>query len=134
PFDIDAVLVGAGEQGHVLSSQSVVPSNSVGNDGRVRVPDVWHVVGIVERARDVHVGLRTTDRGRTKSPHTASSQSGTVDATALAVGNQCRQTSAAHRHGYATGQACHAGATIARASAGASNPRNHTQKSPVESK
>src|SRR5215470_3796295 len=40
PFDIDAVLVGAGEQGHVLSSQSVVPSNGVGNDGGVRVPDV----------------------------------------------------------------------------------------------
>jgi len=57
-----------------------------------------------------------------------------VDATALTVGNQRRQTSAEHRHGCVFGYVCHDGATIARLTSGSSWLRNQNQNSPVDNR
>ncbi len=56
PLDLEAVLVGAGEEERVVAEQAVPPGDRVGDDGRVGVPDVGRVVHVVDRRRHVELG------------------------------------------------------------------------------
>ena len=49
PGDLEAVLVGAGEEEDVVADQAVPAGQGVGGDRRVGVPDVGHVVHVVDR-------------------------------------------------------------------------------------
>ncbi len=53
PQDLLAVLVGAGQEPHVLAPLPVPPADRVGGDRRVRVPDVWGVIDVVDGRGDV---------------------------------------------------------------------------------
>ena len=53
PLELQAVLVGAGEVEDLLAAQPVEPGDEVGGHGVVRVPDVGHVVRVVDRRGDV---------------------------------------------------------------------------------
>ncbi len=53
PLELQAVLVGAGEVEDLLTAQPVEPGDEVGGHGVVRVPDVGHVVRVVDRGGDV---------------------------------------------------------------------------------
>ena len=65
-----AVLVGAGEEEHVLPALAHVPGEDVGADRRVRVPEVRRRVDVVDRRRDVegHRRAKATRAGRRFSP------------------------------------------------------------------
>ena len=52
-FDLLAVLVGAGEEHHVIAAQPFVAGKGVGGDGAVGVADVQLVRGVVDGGRDV---------------------------------------------------------------------------------
>ena len=52
-LDLLPVLVGAGEEAHVVAAQALVAREDVGHDRRVDVPDVRQVVDVVDRRRDV---------------------------------------------------------------------------------
>ena len=52
-LDLGAVLVGAGEEEDVLPQLPVEPGRDVGRGGRVGVPDVRHVVDVIDRSGDV---------------------------------------------------------------------------------
>ncbi len=56
PLDLQAVLVGAGEEERVVAQQPVPPGDRVRDDGRVRVPDVGRVVHVIDRRRQVELG------------------------------------------------------------------------------
>ena len=58
PLDLQAVLVGAGEEVGVVTVESVPTGQRVGDDGRVRVPDVRRVVDVVDRRGDVEAAHR----------------------------------------------------------------------------
>ena len=47
------MLVGTCEEPHALARQTVIASQQVARDDLVRVPDVGHVVDVIDRARDV---------------------------------------------------------------------------------
>ena len=57
PLDLQPVLVGAGEEHDVVAPEAAPPGEDVGDDRRVRVPDVGHVVHVVDRRRHEE-GLR----------------------------------------------------------------------------
>ena len=50
---LEAVLVGAGEEEDVVAEQAVPAGEGVGGDRRVGVPDVGHVVHVVDRGGHV---------------------------------------------------------------------------------
>ena len=52
-----AVLVGPGEEEHVLAALAVVARHDVGGDRRVRVPQMRGRVDVVDRRRDVEGAL-----------------------------------------------------------------------------
>ncbi len=56
-LDLLAVLVGAGEEQHVLPLQAVVPGQGVGGHGAVGVADVELVRGVVNGRGDVKLLL-----------------------------------------------------------------------------
>ena len=59
------MLVGAGEEEDVVAEQAVPAGERVGDDRRVGVPDVGHVVDVVDRRRDVVASsARTQATGR----------------------------------------------------------------------
>jgi hypothetical protein len=51
--DLQAVLVGAREKVGLIADQPVPAGDGVGDDRRVRVPDVGRVVDVVDRRRDI---------------------------------------------------------------------------------
>jgi hypothetical protein len=61
---LESVLVGAGEEEDVVAGQAVPPSQRVGRHRRVGVPDVGHVVDVVDRGGDVEArhGAKATVR------------------------------------------------------------------------
>ena len=54
-LDVLSVLVGAREEVHLLPGHAAEARDHVGDDGRVGVPDVRHVVHVVDRRRQVEV-------------------------------------------------------------------------------
>ena len=58
PGDLVAVLVGPREEEDVVALEPVPPRQCVGDDHRVGVPDVGHVVHVVDRRRDVEAAHR----------------------------------------------------------------------------
>jgi hypothetical protein len=52
-LDLLAVFVGPGQEEDVLPGQLLEPGQGVGDDRRVGVPDVGHVVDVVDRRRDI---------------------------------------------------------------------------------
>ena len=52
-FDLLAVLVGAGEEHHVIALQALVAGDGVGGHGAVAVADVQLVRGVVDRRGDI---------------------------------------------------------------------------------
>ena len=52
-LDLEAVLVGAGEELDVVAEQTVPPSERVADDRRVGVAEVWFRVDVVDRRRHV---------------------------------------------------------------------------------
>ena len=58
PGDLVAVLVGAGEEEHVVADEAVPPGQGVGDHHRVGVPHVGLVVHVIDRRRHIEVGHR----------------------------------------------------------------------------
>ena len=52
-LDLQAVLIGAGEEEHVVAAHPLVPGHHVGGHGAVGVPDVQLVRGVVDRGGDI---------------------------------------------------------------------------------
>ena len=52
-LDVLAVLVGAGQEAHVLAREAEIAGERVRDDRRVEVPDVGPVVDVVDRGREV---------------------------------------------------------------------------------
>ena len=69
PLDLQAVLVGAGEEEDVVAEEPVPAGHRVGRHRRVGVPDVGRVVHVVDRRRQVealrHAGQATSTTGPT---------------------------------------------------------------------
>ena len=53
PLDVLAVLVGAGQEAHVLAQQAVVARQGIADRGGEDVPDVGQIVHVVDRRGDV---------------------------------------------------------------------------------
>ena len=70
PLDVEAVLVGAGEEGDVVAEQAVPAGEGVADDRRVGVPEVRFGVHVVDGGRDVEPGHRehATDTLRRACP------------------------------------------------------------------
>ena len=56
--DLDAVLVGAGEEEHVVAVEPLETRDRVGRDDLVAIADVRRAVRVRDRGRDVVAGLR----------------------------------------------------------------------------
>ena len=68
-LDLEAVLVGAGEEEDVVAEQAVPAGERVGDDGGVGVAEVGHVVDVVDRRRRRRTGsLSTWRRYRVRRP------------------------------------------------------------------
>ncbi len=52
-FDVDAVLVGTGQQEHVVAIETVVASDGIGSDGGVGVANMGYVIGVINRGSQV---------------------------------------------------------------------------------
>ena len=52
-FDLLTVLVGSGEKSHLGAGEPMVARKDIGHDRRIDVPNVGHVVDVVNRRRDV---------------------------------------------------------------------------------
>ena len=55
--DLDAVLVSAGQEEHVVAVEPLEARDRVGGDDLVAIADVWRTVRIRDRGRDVIAGL-----------------------------------------------------------------------------
>jgi len=51
--DFGRVLIGAGQEEHVIALQPVIPRENVGDGGGIDVPDVGPVIDVVDRRGDV---------------------------------------------------------------------------------
>src|SRR5207302_8039038 len=79
-FDIDAVLVGAGQQEDVVTAQAVIAGDRIGGDGGVGVANVGYVIGVIDGRGQVIGGHSSGPRcrklersvgGQQNAPHTA---------------------------------------------------------------
>ena len=57
-LDLEAVLVGAGEELHLVAEEAVPAGDCVADDGRVGVPEVRLRVDVVDRCRHIEPGHR----------------------------------------------------------------------------
>ena len=72
-LDLQPVLVGTGEEEHLVAEEAVPAGEYVGRDRRVGVPDVGHVVHVIDRGRDVEAAHGTHCAVGLATPHSLDS-------------------------------------------------------------